>query len=80
MAADTTSFRAQFHAEPGTSTNGKVAPPSQATHPAAMDFHGDVGHLIARAFDQRTNRGSRVRDADRNVEWRGNYQDDDRGL
>ena len=77
VAADKTSSGAHLHDEPGTSTNTNVAPPSQATHPAATDFHSDVGHRTARTLDRRTDRGSRVRDADRNVVWRENHHDDD---
>lgn len=45
----------------------------------ARDVGIDMGYRTARTLTSRGERGSRVRDANRNVVWRERHQGDDEG-
>lgn len=49
----------------------------RGVHPRAMDVDSDMGYRTAQARDRRTDIGSRVRDAGRNIVWEENHQSDD---
>ena len=62
---------------PGPSENTRIVPPGQGTHTTATGLDVDMGYRTARTLSRRQERGSRVRDADRNVVWRDVHQGDD---
>lgn len=68
--------------EPSTSRHTtRLDPPGRNIHPVpvATDVNSDMGYRIAGTLDRRRHRGSRVRDADRNVVWEENHQGDGLG-
>lgn len=61
---------------PSTSSNTtRLDPPSRNIHPlpVATDVDSDMGYWTAGTLDRRRHRGSRVRDAERNVLWEENH-------
>lgn len=78
IAVNTNPSRAMGSDEPGRSGTTRVDPSVRGTQPTA-DINIDMGYRTARTLGQRQKRGSRVRDAGRNIVWREGHDGDDEG-
>lgn len=78
IAANIISSRAMGFDKPGPFGNTRVDPSVRGTQPTA-DINIDMGYRTARTLGQRQERGSRVRDAGRNIVWREGHDGDDEG-
>ena len=79
IAVDATPSVVSVPRKPGQPRNARAKAPHREFPPMSKNVETDMGHRIASTFTPRRERGSRVRDADRNVVWREHHQGDDGG-